>query len=157
MTSNRPTREQIIELARTDPEAVAELVLMLWDQDVELQATVKRLELKVAELERITTRLPAAPAVNRPRRTKADLPIRRSQKVCGENQVKSRAVRKDIVAKRFVSPRCPTGSLTIASMETPCAPRVARSSVNARPGRLLWIVIRVSAGRFLICLRFDLK
>lgn len=52
MTSNRPTREQIIELARTDPEAIADLVLMLWDQVVELQATVKRLELKVAELER---------------------------------------------------------------------------------------------------------
>jgi len=68
VTSNRPTREHLIELARTDPEAIANLVLMLWDQDVELQATVKRLELKVAELERNTTRLPAAPAVNRPRR-----------------------------------------------------------------------------------------
>ena len=49
---NRPTREHLIELARTDPEAIADLVLMLWDQVVELQATVKRLELKVAELER---------------------------------------------------------------------------------------------------------
>lgn len=52
MTSDRPTREQLIELARANPEAIADLVLMLWDQVVELQATVKRVELKVAELER---------------------------------------------------------------------------------------------------------
>lgn len=43
--SERPTREQLIELARTDPEAIADLVLMLWDR-------VEKLEAKVAELER---------------------------------------------------------------------------------------------------------
>jgi transposase len=41
----RPTREQLIELAKTDPEAIADLVLMLWDR-------VEMLDAKVAELER---------------------------------------------------------------------------------------------------------
>ncbi|MBC7979665.1 MAG: IS66 family transposase [Armatimonadetes bacterium] len=41
----RPTREQLIELARRDPEAIADLVLMLWDR-------VEALEAKVAALER---------------------------------------------------------------------------------------------------------
>lgn len=45
MKSDRPTREQLIELAKTDPEAIADLVLMLWDR-------VEILEAKVAELER---------------------------------------------------------------------------------------------------------
>jgi len=43
--SKRPTREQLIELAKTDPEAIADLVLMLWDR-------VEMLEARVAELER---------------------------------------------------------------------------------------------------------
>jgi len=41
----RPSREQLIELAKTDPEAIADLVLMLWDR-------MEKLEAKVAELER---------------------------------------------------------------------------------------------------------
>lgn len=41
----RPTREQLIELAKSDPEAIADLVLMLWDR-------VEALEAKVAQLER---------------------------------------------------------------------------------------------------------
>lgn len=41
----RPTREQLIELAKRDPEAIADLVLMLWDR-------VDKLEAKVAALER---------------------------------------------------------------------------------------------------------
>jgi transposase len=41
----RPTREQLIELAKTDPEAIADLVLMLWDR-------VEVLEARVAQLER---------------------------------------------------------------------------------------------------------
>lgn len=45
MKSQRPTREQLIELAKSDPEAIADLVLMLWDR-------VEKLEAKVAELER---------------------------------------------------------------------------------------------------------
>lgn len=45
MKSERPTRDQLIELAKTDPETIADLVLMLWDR-------VEILEAKVAELER---------------------------------------------------------------------------------------------------------
>lgn len=45
MNPKRPSREQLIELAKTDPEAIADLVLMLWDR-------VEKLEAKVAELER---------------------------------------------------------------------------------------------------------
>jgi transposase len=41
----RPTREQLIALAKIDPEAVADLVLQLWGR-------VEALEVKVAELER---------------------------------------------------------------------------------------------------------
>jgi len=41
----RPSREQLIELAKSDPEAIADLVLMLWDR-------VEALEAKVAQLER---------------------------------------------------------------------------------------------------------
>ena len=43
--SERPTREQLIELARTDPEAIADLVLALLDR-------IEALEAKVAGLER---------------------------------------------------------------------------------------------------------
>lgn len=45
MSVPRPTREQLIELAKRDPEAIADLVLMLWDR-------VEALEAKVAALER---------------------------------------------------------------------------------------------------------
>jgi hypothetical protein len=45
MNQLRPTREQLIELARRDPEAIADLVLSLWDR-------VEALERKVAELQR---------------------------------------------------------------------------------------------------------
>ena len=41
----RPTREQLIALAKSDPEAIADLVLMLWDR-------VEALEERVRELER---------------------------------------------------------------------------------------------------------
>ena len=43
--SERPTREQLIELAKTDPEAIADLVLALLDR-------IEILEAKVAALER---------------------------------------------------------------------------------------------------------
>lgn len=45
MDKKKPTREQLIELAKRDPEAIADLVLMLWDR-------VEALEAKVAQLER---------------------------------------------------------------------------------------------------------
>ncbi len=45
MSQPRPTREQLIELAKSDPEAIADIVLKLWDR-------VDALEAKVAELER---------------------------------------------------------------------------------------------------------
>ena len=45
MQGGRPTREQLIKLARTDPEAIADLVLALWDR-------VEALEAKVAAMER---------------------------------------------------------------------------------------------------------
>lgn len=41
----RPTREELIALAKADPEAIADLVLMLWDK-------VEKLEARIAELER---------------------------------------------------------------------------------------------------------
>jgi transposase len=40
----RPNREQLIELARTDPAAIADLVLALWDRVVALEAKVAALE-----------------------------------------------------------------------------------------------------------------
>jgi transposase len=45
VSSSRPTREQLIELAKSDPEVIADLVLALWDR-------VEALEAKVAQLER---------------------------------------------------------------------------------------------------------
>ncbi len=45
MSDPRPTREQLIALAKRDPEQIADLVLMLWDRVVALEA-------KVAELQR---------------------------------------------------------------------------------------------------------
>jgi len=45
VSSSRPTREQLIQLAKSDPEAIADLVLALWDR-------VEALEAKVAQLER---------------------------------------------------------------------------------------------------------
>jgi len=41
----RPTRDELIALAKADPEAIADLVLMLWDR-------VEALEKRIAELER---------------------------------------------------------------------------------------------------------
>jgi len=45
MSESRPTREQLIDLAKSDPEAIADLVLLLWDRVIALEA-------KVAELQR---------------------------------------------------------------------------------------------------------
>jgi len=45
VSTNRPTLEQLIGLAKSDPRAIAELVLALWDR-------VEALEAKVATLER---------------------------------------------------------------------------------------------------------
>jgi len=45
VSSSRPTREQLIELAKTDPGAIADLVLALLDR-------IEALEAKVAQLER---------------------------------------------------------------------------------------------------------
>ena len=44
----RPTREELIALAKTDPEAIADLVLRLWDRVVALE----KLETRIAGLER---------------------------------------------------------------------------------------------------------
>lgn len=44
MASERPTREQLIALAKSDPEAIADLVLMLWDRVEALEARVRELE-----------------------------------------------------------------------------------------------------------------
>ena len=44
MPPERPTREQLIALAKSDPEKIADLVLALWDQVVELRERVSRLE-----------------------------------------------------------------------------------------------------------------
>lgn len=41
----RPTRDELIALAKADPEAIADLVLMLWDR-------IEALEKRIAELER---------------------------------------------------------------------------------------------------------
>ena len=51
MKKERPTREQLIELAKTDPEAIADLVLMLWDRVEKLEEIVTTLEAKIASLE----------------------------------------------------------------------------------------------------------
>ncbi len=51
MKSERPTREQLIELAKTDPEAIADLVIMLWDRVEKLEEIVKKLEVKISSLE----------------------------------------------------------------------------------------------------------
>ena len=45
MEGKRPSRKQLIKLARTDPEAIVDLVLALWDR-------VEALEAKVAAMER---------------------------------------------------------------------------------------------------------
>jgi transposase len=45
MGDSKPTREQLIALAKSDPEAIADLVLSLWSR-------VEALEAKVAELQR---------------------------------------------------------------------------------------------------------
>jgi len=45
MSESRPTREQLIDLAKSDPEAIADLVLLIWDRVIALEA-------KVAELQR---------------------------------------------------------------------------------------------------------
>ena len=44
MPSERPSREQLIALAKSDPEAIADLVLKLWDRVDALEARVRELE-----------------------------------------------------------------------------------------------------------------
>jgi len=41
LPSERPTREQLIALAKSDPEAIADLFLMLWDRVEALEARVR--------------------------------------------------------------------------------------------------------------------
>lgn len=56
--SERPTREQLIALAKSDPEAIADLVLMLWDR-------VELLEARVRELERNSRNSSKPPSLDR--------------------------------------------------------------------------------------------
>ncbi|MBA3241379.1 MAG: hypothetical protein H0T60_09175 [Acidobacteria bacterium] len=42
MNREKPTREQLIELAKTDPEAIADLVLVLWERVEVLDFGVRR-------------------------------------------------------------------------------------------------------------------
>jgi len=51
VNTKRPSREQLIELAKTDPEAIADLVLMLWDRVEKLEEIVASLEAKISSLE----------------------------------------------------------------------------------------------------------
>lgn len=45
MSDGRPSREQLLELARTDPEKLVDLALQLWDRQIVLEAKIKSLEL----------------------------------------------------------------------------------------------------------------
>ena len=58
MTTERPTREQLIELAKSDPEAIADLVLMLWDR-------IDALEARLAQLERNSANSSKPPSSDR--------------------------------------------------------------------------------------------
>jgi transposase len=58
VTTERPTREQLIELAKSDPEAIADLVLMLWDR-------VDALEARLAQLERNSANSSKPPSSDR--------------------------------------------------------------------------------------------
>jgi len=51
VNNERPSREQLIELAKTDPEAIADLVLMLWDRVEKLEEIVATMESKISSLE----------------------------------------------------------------------------------------------------------
>ena len=121
MLPQRPTREQLIDLAKSDPEAIADLVLMLWDR-------VEALEARVRELERNTTRLPTATAVVHLRRIAAASTRLPNPRACGTNPVGS------LADKMGTSERLSTRPIL----------RTASSNIVSAPGQ----VVR-TAGRFL--------
>lgn len=93
----RPTCEQLIALAKSDPEAFADLVLMLWDR-------VEALEARVGELERNPTGSPAATAVACLRRIAAASTRLPGPGACGKNPVARRAGRMVMSGKRSTRP-----------------------------------------------------
>lgn len=123
MLPERPTREQLIALARSDPGAVANLVLMLRDR-------VEALEAGVRELERNTTRSPAAAAVARLRRIAAASPPSQTREPAGK--IRSHAVQADLSCRGNAQPvRYPTASANIVSVLGQAARTAGRFSVKA--------------------------
>jgi hypothetical protein len=46
VSSDRPTSEQLLKLAKSEPEKIADLVLLLWDQVMELSPDFSSAELR---------------------------------------------------------------------------------------------------------------
>lgn len=70
----RPTREELIALAKADPEAIADLVLMLWDR-------IEALERRIAELERNSRTSSKPPSTDKGNFTNQPKPKPRSLRV----------------------------------------------------------------------------
>ncbi len=129
MPSERPTREQLIALAKSDPEAIADLVLKLWDR-------VEALEARVRELERNPTRLPTAIAIAPLRRIAAASPRRPSRRVCGTSRDASPAGRTVMSVRPCFSPRTRTARSNTVSVRMRAAPTAGRSSAKV-PGHFM--------------------
>jgi len=117
--AQRPTREALIALAKSDPEAIADLVLQLWDR-------VDALEARVRDLARNTTRLPIATAAGRPPPTGAASIRRPSRRACGRSPDASPAGRTVMPARPCSNPIAPIVSSSIVSGPTPAAPSAGR-------------------------------
>lgn len=124
MPTERPTREALIALAKSDPEAIADLVLQLWDR-------VEALEARVRELERNTTRLPAATAAVRLRRIAATSTRRPSPKACARSPGASPAARKGTSGRRSTRPIPPIASSNTVSATGQAARAAGRFSAKA--------------------------
>jgi len=87
----RPTRDELIALAKADPEAIADLVLALWDR-------VEALEKRIAELERNSRTSSKPPSTDKGNSTNQPKPTPKSPhpKASARNRSEKRGARKDI-------------------------------------------------------------
>lgn len=119
MPAQRPPREALIALAKSDPGAIADLVLQSWDR-------VDALEARVRDLERNTTRLPIATAAGGCSPTGVASIRHPSRRASGRSPDTSPAGRTVMPARPCSNPTASTASSSIVSRPKTVAPSAGR-------------------------------
>lgn len=119
----RPNRKQLIKLARTDPEAIVDLVLALWDR-------VEALEAKIAAMERNSRTSSKPPSSdkgnfsNPPKPKPKSLRSKSGRKPGGQEGHRGETLRKTDApdAGSWLPPDSPKGLARPSSMVPECKP-----------------------------------